>query len=378
MSHVQLRAPPCPARSASPLRASATVLACLLAACGSDSGGSNKPLELVEGSNGFGRFLPHEVLALDADGQPTEERVPIRTVDDLLANVSQGNPVLSVTQWPVAAVLPTGEGGNHYLVLEFDRPLDTATALATAPGDTGSLGEGIEIVSLDATGLIAEPVLGRAFVNGATPVGPAVGDPPARPLQAWVALDGGGTPHALDVAGAQPGLGFPGTESASFPGAQLVSASSLVFVVDSDGDLATHETFPPGRQVVVRAGAGLRSAQGKPMIHALLGSSTVGPDLVPPEVLLTEPPGVVPDTTPAFGALDVDPATTIVMRFTEPVQPLSVGTLAGASLPGLSSSVHLTFGPPAFATEVPFLARPLSPYDLSTWELAPAFAFPGS
>jgi DNA-binding beta-propeller fold protein YncE len=378
MSHVPHRAPPRPEVRVPFSLGAAPVLACLLGACDAGSGASDPPLELVEGSNGFGRFLPHEVLALGPDGLPTTERVPIRSVDDLLALVGPGNPVLAATQWPVTAVLPTGAAGNHYLVLEFDRPLDLDSALATAPGETGSLGAAIEIVSLDAAGLTPEPVPGRAFVGGATPVGPATGDPPARPLEAWVALDEGGTPRALDVDGAQPGLGFPGTQSASFPGVQLLSASSLVFVVDSDGDLSTHETFPAGRQVVVRAGAGLRSAQGKPLLHALVGSSTVGPDGVPPEVLLTQASGGVPDTTPAFGALDVDPATTIVLRFGEPVQPLSVGTLASASLPALSSAVHLTFGPPDFATEVPFLARPLSPYDLSTWELAPAFAFPGS
>lgn len=378
MSHVPLRAPARSALGAAPFWAAALAFVGCLCACESGTSSSNKPLDLIEGSNGFGRFLPHEVLALDAAGQPTAERVAIRTIDALLANVSEGNPVLSVTQWPSAAVLPTGEAGNHYLVLEFDRPLDTSTALATGPGDTGSLGAAVEVYALDASGLIAEPVLGRAFVGGSTPVGPAVGDPPARPLVPWVALDESGTPRALDVDGALPGLGFPGTESASFPGTQLLSSASLVFVVDADLDLTTHETFPFGRQIVVRAGADLRSALGKPLLHQVLGSSTVGPDLVPPEVRLTAPPGGVPDTTPAFGALDADPSGAIVLRFSEPVQPLSVGALAGGGLPALSSSVHLTFGPPDFATEVPFTARPVSPFDLSSWELAPGFAFPGS
>lgn len=379
MSHVLLRAPPRPARGAAPLRAIAfSFVLVLLGACEGGSSSSNKAPELIEGSNGFGRFLPHEVLALDANGQPTTERVVLRSVEEVLAHVALGNPVLAPTQWPIAAALPTGEPGNHYLVLEFDRPIDPASALATAPGDTGSLGEGIEVLALDADGLDAEPVAGRAFVGGATPVGPAVGDPPTRALVAWVTLDGGGTPRALDVDGAQPGLGFPGTESASFPGAQLLSSASVVFVVDADGDLSTFETFPAGRQIVVRAGALLRSSSGKPLELAVVGSSTVGPDLVPPEVLLTDPPGGMPATTPAYGAQDVDPASAIVVRFSEPVQPLSVGALAGSGPPALSSSVHLSFGPPDFATEVPFAARPLSPYDLSTWELDPAFAFPGS
>lgn len=378
MSYVPFRAPPRLASDAAPLRAIACSFVVLLGACDSGGGSSNKAPELVEGSNGFGRFLPHEVLALDAQGQPTTERLVLRTVDELLANVALNNPVLAVTQWPVAAVLPNGESGNHFLVLEFDRPLQPESALAMAPGDTGSIGPGIEVYALDPSGLIPEPVPGRAFLGGATPVGAAVGDPPLRPLQTWVALDDAGTPRAVDVNGSTPGLGFPGTQSGSFPGVQLLSSSSVVFVVDSDNDLSTHEAFPPGRQIVVRASELLRSNLGKPLENLVLGSSTVGQDFVPPEVRLTAPPGGVPLTTPSFGAVDVDPSTSIVLRFSEPVQPLSVGPLAGANLPGLSSAVHLTFGPPDFSTEVPFTTRPLSPYDLSTWELIPAFAFPGS
>jgi hypothetical protein len=378
MSHLPLRAPPRPARVAAPQRAFACAFVACLWACESGSSTSNKPPELVEGSNGFGRFLPHEVLALDGQGQPTTERIPLRTVQDVLEHVTAESPVLAPTQWPVTAVLPNGEPGNHFLVLEFDSPLAPQTALALAAGDTGSLGPGIEVYALDPTGLIGEPVPGRAFLDGATPVGPAVGDPPQRTLQTWVSLDSSGTPRALDVGGSQPGLGFPGTQSQSFPGLQLISPTSLVFVVDSDDDLGTHEAFPAGRQIVVRASALLRSSLGKPLELSVLGSSTVGADVVPPEVRLTAPPGGVPDTTPAYGAVDVDPSTSIVLRFSEPVQPLTVGSLAGNALPSLSSAVHLTFGPPDFATEVPFGARPLSPFDLSTWELVPAFAFPGS
>ena len=49
-----------------------------------------------------------------------------------------------------------------------------------------------------------------------------------------------------------PGIGFPGTEGGFNGSADLVSPNTLVFVVDSDGDLSTHETFPAGFQIVVR------------------------------------------------------------------------------------------------------------------------------
>jgi hypothetical protein len=69
--------------------------------------------------------------------------------------------------------------------------------------------------------------------------------------------------------------------------------------------------------------------------------------------------------------------TSIQIEFTEPVQPLSVGSLPDGSTPLLSAAVRVTFGPAASTVVVPFTAEPISVFDLTTYELVPTFNFPG-
>ncbi len=364
-----------------------TALALLVAACGTGGGageGSASKMTLVEASNGFGLMLPHQVFAPDANGLPTQQLVAIRTHQDLIDNVTPSNPVLPVTEWPTTASLPDGDPGNHFIYVEFQQPIDIDNVLNKSPagqGQSGLMGP-IQVLAVDPTNSNASPVVGRGFIGGKSYFGPDPLNPPNLKLEQLVELNGSGKPVAVDIDGngTMPGLGFPGTEDATaFPGAtKLLSDNVFIFVVDTDGDLTTHETFPTNRQIRLRATTAVLAKNANALTTPVVASATVGPDTLAPEVSVTPPPGSVPITTPSFGDPDVDPQTSIQILFSEPVQPLTIGSLPDGSPPALSSSIELKFGPSTQETKVPFTALPLSVFDLTTWNLTPTFAFPGS
>jgi hypothetical protein len=352
------------------LCALSTALPLALSACGGGGGGggSAAEMDLVEVSNGFGLLLPHQVFKADAQGNPTTVLVAIRSNEDLVDNVTLANPVLSVTQWPAAAQLPNGEAGNHFIYAQFTQPIQVDSVMNPA---NGALSGSITVVAMDPSSGLTTPVPGRAFIGGSTFVG--------TEFQSWVEIDGGGNVVAKDVGGAFPGAGFPGTGSASFSdGSKMLSPATFVFVVDSDNDMTTFETFPTSRQIQLQATTAVKSTDGKPLVNQALANSTVDTDSLPPEVALSPPPNSVPVTTPSFGDTDVDPNTKIQITFTEPVQPLTVGPLPSNVSPGLSSSISITFGPQTLLTNVPFTVLPISPFDFTTWILTPVFAFPGN
>src|SRR5258706_177763 len=104
----------------------------LLPACGSGGGsgsGGSSGMDLTHVSNGFGELLPHTVFRLDANGNPTQIAIPIRTDEELIQNVTPLNPVLPVTQFPETAILPSGLPGNHFIYAEFDRDVDITSVL---------------------------------------------------------------------------------------------------------------------------------------------------------------------------------------------------------------------------------------------------------
>ncbi|HVS09038.1 MAG TPA: beta-propeller fold lactonase family protein [Planctomycetota bacterium] len=355
------------------------------AACGgggTTSGGAQAEMDLIEVSNGFGLMVPHQVFKPDPQGFPTQQLVAIRSQQDLLANVTLSNPILPTTEWPTVMGLPNGDPGNHFLYAEFTQDIAIDSVLDPTPSgqaNSGLIGP-ITVLAFDPSTGQSVPVKGRAFVGGKTYAGTATGTPPLLPLQQWVGLDANGKPIALDVGGAFPGLGFPGTQStAGFTGAnKLASPRTFVFVVDSDGDLTTHETFPLNRQIRIRATTAMKAQNGESLKRSVLGSATVGVDTLAPEVAVTPPPNPVPVTTPSFGDTDVDPSTTIKVEFTEPLQPLTLMPLPTGQPPGLSSAISIQFGPTTQVTQVPFTGLPLSVYDLSVWEFTPVFAFPGN
>lgn len=356
----------------------------LFAACGGGSSGpgvagTDGQMDLTSVSNGFGEILPHTVFRL-VNEMPTSEIVRIRSQQDLIANVRLSNPVRQLPLMPTSAILPGGQPGNQFLSARFTRPLDIDSVLDSSPGAQAAQGitGAISVVALDPTTGNTEPVVGRYFVNGETYAGTIQGTPPALPLVRWVELDDNGKPVAVDLGGGQfPGEGFPGTQSDFTGSTSLIRPDTLVFVVDSDNNLATHEAFPANRQIRMKITEAVRDSAGAPLIRPALATGTLGTDAIPAEVSIAPPPLTTPAITPGSGDQNVDPLTPVRIEFTEPVQPLTLGDLDDGTPPTPSPAVSLAFGPATARTQVPFIVRPVSVFDLSTYDLVPAFNFPG-
>ena len=349
-------------------------VALALSACSSGGGGGSGSgqFDLVEISNGFGILVPHQVFRADAFGDPTPEVIAITSTEDLIANVSANNPIFAPTSWDIGSSLPDGAQGNHFICAEFNRPVDIGTVLDPSPqgqANSGLLGT-IVVLAFDPSTGFSAPVQGRAFVGGRTFTG-SVNDPTSGQL--WVTPNGAGGVTPVDVDGSTPGLGFPSYNGAG----SLVADNVFTFVADTDGDLSTFETFPANRQISMRVSTAVRDTTGDFLARSALGSSTVGPDTLCPELRSTPPPNSVADITPSDQETDVDPTQPIVVRFTEPVQPFTIGQIDDGSFASLSSYLQITFGPPNQLTNVPFSVMPVSIFDLSEWEVRPGFTFPG-
>ncbi|MDG2144378.1 MAG: beta-propeller fold lactonase family protein [Planctomycetota bacterium] len=360
----------------------------LPAACGgisTSSSSSDAPstMNIEEVSHGFGPLLPHQTFKVDGAGQPTVEVIPLRTLEQMATNVTATNPIFPTTQWPELAILPNGEAGNHYIFARFNSEIDVDSVLSASGGAVAnsSLTGTITVQATDPVTQQTTAVRGRVFINGFTYAGTPSGSPPLLEYQQWVALDGAGNVTVLPVNGTEtPGFGFPGTEGiAAFAEAEkIVSPNSILFVVDSDEDLETHETFPAGQQISMRITNGVRASSGKALLDAGLASSTVGADTIVPEVSQSPPPFSIPSITPGNGEQGVDPLQNIVVEFTEPVQPFTIAPLPSNNPPTLGSAIQVQFGPSATLVDVPFFVQPLTPFDLTRLQLLPAFNFPGA
>ena len=354
---------------------------------GAAGGGGSDGMDLIEITNGFGLLVPYQVFRADAQGNPTPVLIQIRKHEDLIDNVNPLNPILPLTTWPVTATLPDGTEGNHFISARFTQPILVNSVLdpsASGQGNSGLLGP-ISMVATDPVSGSAISVKGRAFVGGRTyATNPETG---LFELMRWVYADAGMlVVQGYDSDGDEvpdwfPGLGFPGTQAsgAPFPGAlDLVRDDAFVFIPDEDGTLLTHEEFPSGRQVRLKVSTAVKAVDGRELARSALGSATVGPDTIVPEVGVTPPPNSVPQVTPGAGQTDVDPQTSVRITFTEPLQPHTLGTFPTGSPSSISAAVSMTFGPPSQIVQVPFSILPPSVFDLSVWDLTPTFAFPGA
>lgn len=360
-----------------------------LVACGGSSKNNDDPLpknmDIVEISNGFGLLVPHQVFRLDSQGVPTPEVVAIRDHETLIDNVTALNPMFPVSSWSAQAELPSGSAGNHFIYAEFTRALDVASVLDSSPTSQSSSGliQSVSVLAIDPATGDSTTIKGRAFVGGRTFAGTAAGSPPELPLQQWVSFDSDGNivaNDAIDNDGNQipDGLGFPGTEGGFSGSSKLLSDRTLVFIVDNDANLATHETFPANRQIRMTVEQSVLSVNGEQLARRGLGSSTVGSDTLLPEVSSTPPPNAQPLITPGQGQTDVDPRTAITVRFSEAIQPSTLGSFPGPTAAPLSAAINVNFGPPSQVVNVPFTVLPPSVFDMTTWELTPSFDFPGA
>jgi hypothetical protein len=363
------------------LRLSIIALTLSLAACGTGGGGGGGgggPMNIVRVSTGFGELLPYKIFAVTSAGTPSTNLVSIRDLDDLTDNVTFSNPVLPVPTLEDTATLPDGTPGNQFLYVTFTKAIDLESVLSGLPGaqsDNGMTGA-ITVEARDPLSGAVTLIPGRAFIDGWTYAGDPSGDPLRIPLQRWVALEEGIT-VAQDVDGAFPGGGFPGQGNSFNGSADLVSPNTLVFVIDSDSDLSTLETFPAGQMIRMRIGTGVRDFSGRNLSQPGVATTTVGVNDISPEVAVTPPPNSFPEVIPGNGDDDVDPLTTIIVQFTEPLQPLTLGDLPSDGPPNISAAILIQFGPPAQRVTVPAEILPISIYDFSRWEILPTFNFPG-
>ena len=336
-------------------------------------------MDLVQVSNGSGLLLPHSVLALDENGEATDVVIEIRQLEDLVANVTLANPIRPTPLFSSAAVLPNGSPGNHYFAATFTEDLDLESVLDRSGGGaaTNGLTGAISVIAQDPVTGATTPLEGRVFIDGSTLDGAPTGVPAEVPLVRWIELDENGKPSALGFGADFPGRGFPGTEDDFAGAAELVSPRTIVFVADSDDDLSTHETFPSGSELQLRISSAVRSVGGDPVARGALASTALATDSMAPEILRAPPPLSQPTVTPGNGDGNVDPATVIRADFSEPIQPVSLGSLDDGSIPSLSAAILLEFGPPTARTAVPFTVEPISVFDLSSFLLTPVFAFPG-
>jgi hypothetical protein len=357
-----------------------------LAACGgsstdSSSSGGAALMTVVEVSNGFGVLLPHTTFRVDPNTDlVTNEVIALRTVDDYHDNVRSDNPVLPSTIWDDQALLPNGSPGNHFVVARFSQELDEDSVFDLTPAGvaTNFLSGAVQVVAFDPLTGLSTNVTGRAFLGGRTP-SQSVQVSGFHDLETWVTEDGADAGTALDAA-VFTGLGFPGTQDVFAGMENLIEPGVFVFVADTDGDLTTHETFPTARQIRVEFTTGLRSTDGEFLESDAVASSTVGADLLPPRVA-TKQVGidVVPEIDPGNGMEDVDPSTTILVRFTEPVQPAELGVFDEPEADfEYDSAFEMTFGPQETLTSVQHKVRILSAYDLTRFEFVPAYPFPGT
>ncbi|MEX1026074.1 MAG: beta-propeller fold lactonase family protein [Planctomycetota bacterium] len=356
----------------------------IVSACGGGGGGSGggSQMTLEEVSNGFGRLLPHTTHELDSNGQPNPQSlIELRTVAQIFQHVRLNNPVLPVTQWPTTAQLPDGSPGNQFVYARFRRTLDVDSVFdpAASAAVNENLRGSITVLAVDPVTGQTTAVEGRGFIGGKTYGRPNPDSPGELLLETWVERIGGDpTVVAVDGYVDPPGHGFPGTQGAvPFSGAEaLIDPRTFVFIPDSDDDLSTHETFPAGRQIRIRLTSGVLSESGQPLPEEALASTTVGDDTIPPEVAISGA-AQSPTIIPGNGDTDVDPQTNILIEFTEPVQPRTVGPFDDGSSPVISSAVTLEFGPQTSLVTVPHSITPVSPFDLSRYRLRPAYGFPG-
>ena len=356
----------------------------LLAACGgggSSSGSTSNRMFVEVASNGFGKLLPHQMFVADAAGLPTSELIEITREEDLFNNLTPDNPVLPPTVWDPAAILPNGDGGNHFIYARFRLPIDVSSVLEPSQGAVfdDNLAGPIRVLGFDPVTQKTIPISGRAFIGGFTYGSNADPDSPGDLLfEQWVELvDGANGPVVRALV--PEAVGFPGTQSTNTFGgiSDLVDERTFLFIPDADNNLATHETFPAGQQILMRMTTDVRSSTNRRLGADSLASSTVGLDTVCPEVAI-QGQQAEPQVVPGNGQIDIDPATPISVRFTEPIDLLSIGELNSGGVPALGAGIQLAFGPVVSRVEVPFGVRVPSVYDLSAIELVPAYTFPGS
>lgn len=311
--------------------------------------------------NGFGPILPHRTEQLDGAGNPTGSILSIRFTGDVRRHVSATSGILPPRPFPVAAVDRNGQPSNHFFAVELTAPIDPESVFDL---QTGTLARSLSLTTVAPASGVTVEVPARVLVGGVA----MVAGPNGPELETWATVD---PATGLVQALVPEAAGLPSGTSR----ARLLAPTTIVLIADSDGDLSTLEPFPQGARVDLRIGAGIESVDGETLEDPGYASVTVGPDSDVPSIALNG--AFAPDVQPANGATGVDPETDVLVRFSEPVQPYSVGMGFGLDGPlsssGPSTAVTIGVASSAAYYEVDLV----SPFDLSRYRLVPTIAFPG-
>lgn len=346
------------------------ILAPVLVVMGCTGGVKGDPenrgdFKVVSISTGSGSVYPYRIRTVDSFGNPTSTVLNIESLETLKDNVTGANGVLPVATLPLAAVLPDGNPGNHFLHFTFSHKLDVDSILSNLLADQNSSGltGALTVLAYDEATETTTPVRGRGFVNGFTYYNVGGVLQKVRAVEA-----SGNNVNVLDARAA----GFP-----SYPGAaDLVSTKSFVFIADDDNDLTDNETFPSGRLIRLAVTNAVRDSENDILEQEVATATTVGPDTNPPQVL-----GFLsaPRIRPGNNDSGVDPTTTILVQFNKPVQPGEVGSFFDPTqFTPPTGGVTLSVTAAAQTFPVIYYADPVSYGDLMNYIIRPAYNLPGS
>jgi hypothetical protein len=346
-------------------------LALLLSGCSGGTAGDRAnrgPFKVNQISTGLGQVFPYRIRQVDSQGNPTPTIVNIETIDTLKANVNANNGVLPVTALATTATLPNGSPGNQFLVFRFSHKLriDSILSDQLANQTNSGLTTAVSLVTYNPTTESTSTIPGRGFVGGYT----FYNESGELVLREAVRINSGGNVEIVDARADGFPLGFTGD-------IDLVEPSSFTFIPDTDNNLTTFETFPTGfllRLVVTNA---VLDSENKVLETEVTTATTVGPDPNPADVLGFSP-GRTLQITPGNNDVNVDPTTTILVRFNKPVQPGDVGAFfTTTNLVPPSGGMTLSVTAAAQTFPVIYYADPLNYADLSNYRIRPAYTLPG-
>ena len=347
------------------------VLGLLFTGCSGGSAGdpaNRGDFKVTLMSTGSGQIFPYRIRQVDTFGNPTDTIVNIETNDTLAANANTNNPLLPIATFGTTATLPNGAPGNHFLLARFSHKLDVRSILSDdiANSTNSGLTTAISMLAYDPGTESTTVVKGIGFVGGYTFVNRG------GQLTLLQAVKKNGSTLQVLIPEAN---GFP----SGFTGdTDLVEPNSFVFVADTQEDgLASLDVFPNTALLRMDVRNAVKDTEGHVLEQEVCTATTVGADLNNPDVLGFS--GLRPlEITPANGQTNVDPRTSLVIRFNKPVQPIDVGTfLSSTNLTPATRGVSITVknGPNNFA--VLYYADPLSVGDMCNYRVRPAWQLPG-
>lgn len=339
--------------------------------------------------NGFGLpLLPYRISKPDVNGNATPQVVEIRNLKTLVSNKPSAiNPVLPVATWPAQAILPSQAPGNHFVLIRFGSKFIPNEKSILDPGSPSGLTGALTITAQDPLTGVQTVIPGRMFVNGRTTRNGIIETWVKKGFKVNTDIVKGSNPAVPQIPVSlqnQIRTGFPGIKDTTagvdntFSGSQnLLGTGSVVFIPDTDNNLATFETFPAGKNIRISVGTGVRNKGGAFWPAEAVAVSTVSTDALTPEVLVN-PGSFTPVIDPPLASSQVPVTKPVTVAFTEPIQPHTVGPLPSDLPPPVAGGVTLSFTIGQNTVNVPFTVLPESAYNFTRMVLTPAFQFPGS